>query len=253
MTEHIPKTEHSSSAKAPLLSDAQTCLFQAGVQIRMILAILLCLFAAFFPLMISVGGFLVLIPFEIFLVFPMLYGLAIMARKAADGEELSVKDLFAAFRGGYWRAVLTVLIYLLLLCIPIALYALCIYGAVALCTMALETSVLFAVAVVIFSVAVCFLSVFPVILLGMPAHLFLAARVKYGKLSCFGAIRMSVAFLRRNVFAYFSLCFKLIGLTILSVLSICVLFPIYTIPLALVLNALYLDRLAEREAKQIQL
>lgn len=250
MTEKNQKIIPSALIETPsVLSEAQRCLFRPGVLLRMTVAILLCLFAALLPLMIPLGSVLLLVPSTIFVVFPMLFGLAYMGEKAKNGEGLSMRDLFVAFSRRYWYAIRSVLISGLLMLIPLLLVILCAVSAytVHMLTKATPSVSAYSPFVLLLGVTVTVLSFIPALYLMCPAFFFLAIRVKEQKIRASRTVGLSVRLLARDPFGYLSLQLKYTGLSVLSFLSVCTLFPTYTLPLILIATPLYLDRLIERE------
>lgn len=247
MTEQNQGFEPSDVAPMPsVLAEATTLLFRPGVQLRMTAAVLLCLFALFLPLMVMpFGAFLFLIPTIIFAVAPMLYGLAYMGEKAKNGETLSVRDLFIAFSKKYWYAIGSVLLWLLLLLLPVLLVVFCAVGAWAIYSLAVASPEVsdYSFFVLVFGAVVTFLSFLPALFLLCPAYFFLSLRVREEKLSIGRAVGLSVRLITKNSFGYFKLQLKYAGLFVLSCLSVCTLFPIYTIPLMVIATPVYLDRL----------
>lgn len=240
------------SSKPSVLSEAQRCLFRPGVQLRMTAAILLCVFTALFPLMMPLGALLLLVPTIIFVLCPMLYGLAYMGEKAKNGESLSMRDLFIAFSRQYWHAIGSVVIWVLLLLVPVLLVIFCAVGAWAVYMLALATPAVSAYSyfVSVFGVIVTILSFLPALYLMRPAYFFLAIRVKAQKISITRAFGLSVRLISEDSSRYFNLQLKYAGLSILSCLSVCTLFPIYTLPLILIATPVHLDRLTEKEHNQ---
>lgn len=253
MTKLTSKPNAEFSREKALLQDAQELLFQPGVQLRMTAAVLLCIFSALFPWMFPILNVFLAIPFELFITLPMLYGLAVMARKVKNGEELSLTDLFFAFaKNRYWYSITTMLSVILFVGLPILILELCIYGAVTVYSVMLVTPVAseYAIPVLVFGIMVCLFALIPVIFLEIPAFFLLGIRVKSPKISVFRAMKLSVRLLSRDLFRYFVLELKFLFLTLISCISVCTLFPIYTIPLFFLSNALYLDRLTDEAANQ---
>ena len=256
MTESRASIEAEASKKTvmdgkTLLRDAQSLLFRPGVQLRMSMAILVCIFSAVFPLFLfgNFGGIAFTIAFEVFLTVPILYGLLVMTRKVVNGEELRMIDLFAGFSRSYLKTLSTAFWFFLLAGIPIALWVMCSNGVAALYGIALITPAAepYAIFVLILGIVVLILLAFVVLMLGMPAYLFLSIRVKDTKMPWHRAARMSFGLLKKEIAPYLVFRMRFFLLDIISVLTVCVLFPIYTIPILLISNALITDRLEETE------
>ena len=236
-----------------ILKSGQKILFCRGVQLRMASALILLIFIAVLPVLLFsmiVGGWVFLLAFECFLAAPTAYGLFVMARKAANGQTVSMRDLFFAFSRYYWHAVSTVFWFALFAGLPLLIPAGLTFGAVKLGeAVGSDPSMTgYAVLTVIFGILLAILSIPAVFLLQMPAYLLPAIRAKDPKGSSFYAADRSFRLLRRSVGPYMKLRMQLLLLDLLSCASVCALFPIYTLPLYFSATAGYLD-LLDRKMK----
>ncbi len=229
------------------ISEAHRVLFSPGVQLRITMAILLCLFAVIVPMMLPLGSFL-LLPVSLLVALPMIFGLIYMGKRVSDGEDLSVKDVFYAFSGRrYWYALSSMLLWLFLWLIPIlpviafSVGATVFYSA---CVRDGESATVLTLVILCALIATVLLTLC-LLFLALPAYLFLPIRVREPHTNAFRAIGLSFRLLRGNVLRLWRLQFKYVGLILLSVVSVFTLFPIYTLPLMLVASSSHVRVLSE--------
>lgn len=226
----------------------QNVLFRHGVQIRLSFAILLVIFSAVFPLIALYGFPYLLVLWEIFLTLPLAYGLFVMARRATDGEAVTMYLFFSAFSRRYFYALTTMLGFVILMGLPLLLPIGAVIGAYALAEWVAEAVAAgFVPAVILLGYALAIPLLFPALLLQIFAYFFASIRVRNGSTPFFKAIGTSFRLLKRRIFAYLKLRMQLLLLDLISVVSVFALFPIYTLPLYLCINASYLDLLTEKE------
>ena len=237
-----PKTEKE------VLLEAKLRLFTPGTQLRMIGAILLVAFAAIVPLFLLSWLFLLMLAFELLVTLPMIYGLFRMADLAVKGREISVRDVFFAFSASYWRALTTVSFAAILMSAALAVPILTVRGMMTLHTAVLSIPRVAPYAAKLFIpyAILILLSAFLALLLSMPAYLLVSIRIQHPTVSLFRAAVQSVSYLKRDLRYYLKMRGQLLLLDLCSVFSVCALFPIYTIPLQLLANALYAARLSEK-------
>ncbi|MBO5270885.1 MAG: hypothetical protein J6B77_08870 [Clostridia bacterium] len=242
------KTEKQQS----LLKEGQKLLFRKGVQIRLIAAVILLIFVAF-PILIflpySGGGIVICVAFEALITAPMLYGLFVMVRKAADRLPISVRDLFAAFSRYYVHALLSVFAFLLLALLPLLIPAGIVAGSFFLTELLPQSqaSEAYAMLIEFMGVLLAGAALLPAILLQKYSYLMLSIRVKDRSLSLLRALVLASRYLKGQMGNYLKLRMQFLLLDLLSLVSVCALFPLYTIPLYCCVNARMLD-LAEEKA-----
>lgn len=229
------------------LSGAQRLLFSSGTQLRILTAILLCLFVTILPLMIPFGSF-AFVPVTIFVTFPMIFGLVYMGEKVNNGEGLSVRDVFYAFSARrYWYSIRSVFVWLILLLVPISLLLCSIVGVWILHLVCVKDPELGAYSIFTFLFSFLLTIVISGILLlaVQPAYLFLTIRMREERIHVLRVISLLFQILKGNGFHLWVLQLKYALLIFLSVVSVCTLFPIYTIPLILVAAPYHLNELIE--------
>lgn len=254
MTEFNTQITLQNEMKDPL-KRARRILFRPGVQIRMIFAHILVIFAAILPLIVLLYlpfGIYLVIAYEIFLALPLCYGLLSMARRAADGKTVTVRDLLDAFSIRYGHAIWTMLWHIVLSVLPFLLPVGVVVGA-SLLSQRLEAIAAlsaFSGPILFLGIAVAVMTLFPVLLLQIPSYLMMAVRMKQPSYSCFRAVKESCRLLRGELPLYLKLRMQLLLLNLISCASVCALFPIYTLPLYFCVTTGTVDLLKEKKQKR---
>jgi hypothetical protein len=238
----VPKTERE------VLLEAKMRLFSPGIQLRMIGAILLTAFALILPLFLLSWMLLLMLAFELFVTFPMIYGLFRMADRAVKGDTVSVRDVFCAFSASYVRALTTVSCAAVLFSLALAVPILTVRGTITLhaAVLSIPHTAPYAVTLFVPYAILILLSVFLMLFVSMPAYLFISIRIHAPSTSLLRAAVQSASYLKRDLRYYLKMRGQLLLLDLCSVFSVCALFPIYTIPLHLLANAMYAARLSEQ-------
>lgn len=236
-----------------LLRQSGKLLFRQGVQIRLIAAQLSILVFVFLPYLLLAGidalfqnsiltalFFYPLALSELFLVLPLFSALPEMVYAAAKGEEISFAMLFRVFeKKRYWRSFCSSLFFFLLtgFCMGVGISA--GYGVMVLYALALGTGATapYAGCVLVLGIFFLLFVLLVLLLLYRPFYLVLSLRARDETLSLLQAIRLSKDLMRGELPLYLRLRVAFLGLDVLSVCSILALFPIFTIPHALITNA----------------
>ena len=269
--------EAGSLKTSDLFRDAHSILFARGVQMRLALAVLICVLFVFLPLILysfilSVGGtetydpesaslldglryvlstfvgFTLMVSAELLVVFPMLTSLPLMAAKAVRGEALSVSDVFAVFSKRYYRGSLwTLLSAFVLNALPIALFLSTVYGATTIYAVVRlnPSTAAFLPHVAVFCAVVCLVSLVITVLISVPGYYLPALRTK--SIGSGGPKRSLVltayTVMRSGPAEYLRLRGRFLVLHAASLLTVCALYPIYTIPMYLIVTALTAERM----------
>ena len=261
-----------------LFRDAHRILFAPGVQMRMAIATLVCAFFLFLPIVLysfllaiggaesydpesatffevlryvlsALAGIVILIIGEIFVALPMLLSLPMMAEKAVRGERISVSDVFSVFgRKHYRKSFSTLLSAGVLNTVPIALLLSSVYGATTIyAVVRLNPSTEpFLPYVVVFCTVVCLVALAIAAFLSIPGYYFLSLRMhREGSANKrhHSAILTSYTALRGGFIEYLRLRGRFLVLHAASLLTVAALYPIYTIPMYLIVTALSASRM----------
>ena len=270
--------EVGSLKTADLFRDAHSILFARGVQMRLALAVLICVLFVFLPLILysfilSVGGtetydpenasifdglryvfstfigFTLMVIAELFVVFPMFMSLPLMAAKAVRGEALSVSDVFAVFSKKHYRNSMWIpLTFVLLNALPIALFLSTVYGATTIYAVVRlnPSTAAFLPHVAVFCAVVCFVALVIAVFLSVPGYYFLALRVRKNEgneAKRRSAVCAAYTVMRLGPAEYLRLRGRFLVLHLASLLTVCALYPIYTIPMYLIVTALTAERM----------
>ena len=254
MTEYGTQYTLQNELQNPM-KRGQRILFQPGVQIRMSVALILVVFSAILPWIVLLYlpfGIYLAIAYEIFLTLPLFYGLSYMARLAADGKAVSVRDLFTAFSACYGHAIWTILWFIILSLLPFLIPVGIVAGSAFLGKHLEATAGLsgFSVPILLLGIMVAIATLFPVLLLQIPSYLMMALRTKHPSFSCFRAVKGSLRLFRKELPTYLKLRMQLLLLSLISCASVCALFPIYTLPLYFCITAGTVDLLEEKKQRK---
>ena len=178
----------------------------------------------------------------------MIYGLFRMADRAVKGSAISVRDVFCAFSASYVRALTTVSCAAVLFSLVLAVPILTVRGMITLhvAVLSIPHTAPYAATLFVPYAILILLSVFLALFVSMPVYLFISIRIQSPSASLLRAAVQSVSYLKRDLRYYLKMRIQLLFLDLCSILSVCALFPIYTIPLQLLANALYAARLSEK-------
>ena len=266
--------EPSPLRASTLFRDAHRILFAPGVQMRMTLGILVCALFVFLPIILysfllalggaesydpdtasafaslcyvlsTLVGTVLFFGGEIFVALPMLLSLPMMAEKAVRGESLSLSDVFLVFRRKrYRRSFLALLFAGVLNAAPIALFLSSVYGAVTIyAVVRLNPSTEpYLPYVVVFCAVVCLITLAIALVLSIPGYYYLAFRVK---MPVSGRLYIRLGEVKGSFFSYLALRCRFLLLHLVSICSVCALYPIYTIPMYLIVAALSAERMQE--------
>lgn len=270
--------EQASLRAADLFRDAHDILFTRGVQMRLTLAILVSILFVFLPLILyslllaiggaesydpesatmlevlryvlsAIGGIVLLIGGELFVALPMLLSLPLMAEKAVRGEEIAVSDVFSVFSRQHYRTSLfTLLSAAVLNALPISLCLSTVYGATTIyAVVRLNPSTEpFLPHVAVFCSVVCLVALAVAVFLSIPGYYFLSFRVRRresGEKGRRSAVLTSYTVLRGGFTEYLRLRGRFLVLHAASLLTVAALYPIYTIPMYLIVTALSASRM----------
>ena len=164
------------------------------------------------------------------------------------GDTVSVRDVFCAFSASYVRALMTVSCAAVLFSLALAVPILTVRGTITLhaAVLSIPHTAPYAVTLFVPYAILILFSLFLMLCVSMPAYLLISIRIHAPSISLLRAAVQSVSYLKRDLRYYLKMRGQLLLLDLCSVFSVCALFPIYTIPLQLLANALYAARLSEK-------